>query len=67
MERLFITIPYLHNVTVAELVPAFKPMGIYFPQFHGKGFTEWTLLQPSTVDFLAKPLPVTDGGLVIMI
>ena len=72
MERLFITIPYLHNVTVAELGPAVKPMGIYFPQFHqtqvnddihGKGFTEWTLLKPSTVDFLAKPLPVTEGGL----
>ena len=72
MERLFTTIPYLHNVTVAELGPAVKPMGIYFPQFHqtqvnddlhGKGFTEWTLLKPSTVDFLAKPLPVTEGGL----
>ena len=72
IERLLITIPFLNGVDIAEIIPAPKPIGIYFPQYHpipendkihSEGFTEWTLLKPSTVDFLAKPLPFADGGL----
>jgi hypothetical protein len=72
IERLFITIPFLNRVNIAEIIPAPKTLGIYFPQYHrmpendaihGEGFTEWTLLKPSPVEFLAKPLPVSEGGL----
>lgn len=72
IERLFVTIPFLHGVDIAEIVPAPKPIGIYFPQYHripendrihGDGFTEWTLLKPSKVEYLAKPLPIEEGGL----
>lgn len=72
MERLFVSIPYLNNVTLAEIAPAVKPIGIYFPQYHeipennaihGKGFTEWTLLKPSLEDNLMKPLDEKFGGL----
>ena len=71
IERLFVTIPYFDKSDIAEVVPAVKPMAIYFPQYHqmkendyihGEGFTEWTLLRPSTVDILAKPLDVNEGG-----
>ena len=72
IERLFLSIPYLHNVTVAEIGPAVKPIAIYFPQYHnipendalhGEGFTEWTLLKPSTMKGIAKPLAAEHGGL----
>jgi hypothetical protein len=72
IERLFVTIPYLNGHRVAEIIPAPKPIGIYYPQYHrtpegdvlhGKGFTDWSLLKPSPLSFLAKPLPVKDGGL----
>ena len=71
MERLLTAIPN-QNVTVAEIGPAVKPIGIYFPQYHempennaihGKGFTEWTLLKPSTAEDIIKPLYEDEGGL----
>ena len=71
MERLFVSIPYLNNVTVAEIGPAVKPIGIYFPQYHelpgnnaihGKGSTEWTLLKTAKADDVMKPLSVEQGG-----
>ena len=72
IERLFVTIPHLQGVNIAEVIPAPKPIGIYFPQYHkipenerihGDGFTEWTLLKPSNITFLAKPLATESGGL----
>ena len=71
MERLFVSIPYLNNVSVAEIGPAVKPIGIYFPHYHempennalhGKGLTDWSLLKSSTIENLAKPLSVEQGG-----
>ena len=57
---------------VAEMVPAPRPVAFYFPQYHpipendrfwGSGFTEWTLLQPSRLEGVRKPLEVGRGGL----
>jgi hypothetical protein len=72
IERLFVTIPIQAGVNVAEIIPAPKTLGMYFPQYHrtpendalhGAGFTDWKLLNSSLMDFAAKPLPVNEGGL----
>ena len=69
MERLFGTIPILNNLSVAEIGPAVKPIGVYLPQLyparkndnsHGKEFTK-----QSKVVSLTKPLPAFAGGLGI--
>ena len=57
---------------IEQIPPAPRVVALYFPQFHsvpendkfwGKGFTEWTILRPSTIQGIRKPLPVELGGL----
>ena len=69
MERLFGTIPILNNLSVAEIGPAVKPIGVYLPQLypvrkndnnHGKEFTKQSKVVSST-----KSLPAFAGGLGI--
>ena len=73
LERLIPTWISRNGGLIGEMPPAPKVLPMYFPQyhaipendrFHGKDFTEWTLLRPLKDYFrLMKPLSVEQGGL----
>jgi lipopolysaccharide biosynthesis protein len=72
VERLIPTAVQSSGSRIEQIPPAPRLVALYFPQFHsfpendkfwGKGFTEWTILRPSTIQRIRKPLPVELGGL----
>ena len=70
IERLFITIPHIMNVTIAEIAPPVKPIAMYMPQYrlvddvtNSNGSTQWSLLGTSKTNNLIQPLSKEDGGL----
>ena len=74
LERLIPTRLRAEGKTIAELQPAPKVIAFLFPQYHqvaendrlwGEGFTEWTLLNSSSIPGvrLRYPLPWKEGGL----
>lgn len=64
-ERFAPTYLKLQGYRVETAIPAVLPLALYFPQYHrdatndmlwGENFTEWTLLKPSQLPGLRKPL-----------